>query len=778
MTIAMKNSVSIGEKTFPYHFWEGQRLNLLSSCPYVAFDTETEITDLTRQIPRLALATYSIGSRHGLLHPDRIADFILKHPDARFVFHNASFDFWVVDQNLREQGADRAREIWWDACDQNRMHDTMLLDALIRLAQGRAQKFKASDKDWLPLRDLAEVAADYTSLRITKDDPYRTRYGEIIGKDWSDVDHGFFDYAIKDSIVTYRSYLSMIDKAECLMRDHGYDSKKSRQDRHEIVPDAIKRFGLLTEHVQVKGAIALAQLTRTGMTLDLPRVTDLQKQYRKQLDEIIRTFLREYPDVIKLAPDGSVRLNAKSQTPGVNENVLRQRLLQAVEVINTNGDEIKVPMTPKGKISTSAKEWTPHADKHPLIKLWVEREKVSKMCEFFNNLQAGVVHPKYNVLLRTGRTSCTSPNIQQIPRDGGFRELFVPSPGHLLLAIDYGFIELRTLAAICEARYGQSRLADTIRAGTDPHCFTAAMFSEKTLDEFMALRDSPVGAKTFKEYRQNAKAVNFGVPGGLGAASLVEYARATYRVEMNLEQAAAKRHQLITDIYPELNEQDGYLSDDGMALLARNLNARQSDCWNAFDWKGTKEHSVVLCVQKVVRGRPFKKDGTPYKEQFVSGIWNNLNELNRNGDPRLVELLEAREGCEELHRLLFNQAVVTLTGRIRGDVSYTQARNTPFQGLAADGAKFALWKLLYHSYRVVGFVHDELLVELPDQGGYVDKSKCEEVKLIVCEAMAEVTGAIPIDADYTVSKCWSKQAKLLVEGNKVKCFSENVPTLT
>ena len=47
--------------------------------------------------------------------------------------------------------------------------------------------------------------------------------------------------------------------------------------------------------------------------------------------------------------------------------------------------------------------------------------------------------------------------------------------------------------------------------------------------------------KKFKQARQNAKAVNFGVPGGLGAKSLVEYARSTYKVEMDLDQATAKR---------------------------------------------------------------------------------------------------------------------------------------------------------------------------------------------------------------------------------------------
>ena len=62
-------------------------------------------------------------------------------------------------------------------------------------------------------------------------------------------------------------------------------------------------------------------------------------------------------------------------------------------------------------------------------------------------------------LVRTGRTSCADPNIQNLPRSGGFREAFVPASEHVYLIIDYSFIELRTLAAVCEARYGRSTLA-------------------------------------------------------------------------------------------------------------------------------------------------------------------------------------------------------------------------------------------------------------------------------------------------------------------------------
>ena len=74
-----------------------------------------------------------------------------------------------------------------------------------------------------------------------------------------------------------------------------------------------------------------------------------------------------------------------------------------------------------------------------------------------------MVRPRYTVIVRNGRATCGNPPIQQTPRSGGYRELFKASPGHLLLAVDYDFIELCTLGAVCEARYGTSVLANVIR---------------------------------------------------------------------------------------------------------------------------------------------------------------------------------------------------------------------------------------------------------------------------------------------------------------------------
>ena len=120
---------------------------------------------------------------------------------------------------------------------------------------------------------------------------------------------------------------------------------------------------------------------------------------------------------------------------------------------------------------------------------------------------------------------------------------------------------------------------------------------------------------------------------------------------------------------------------------------------------------------------------------------------------------------------LFGNEVVTLTGRIRGGVSYSQCRNTPFQGLAADGAKLGLWRLIREGYRVIAFVHDEVLVELPDEGGYVSRATVDRIAGILCTEMQSVLGDLPVDVEYALSTCWSKDAKLIEEDGRVYPWS-------
>ena len=105
-------------------------------------------------------------------------------------------------------------------------------------------------------------------------------------------------------------------------------------------------------------------------------------------------------------------------------------------------------------------------------------------------------------------------------------------------------------------------------------------------------------------------------------------------------------------------------------------------------------------------------------------------------------------------RKIFYGHACTLSGRLRGHVNFTQRANTPFQGLAADGNKLALFRLLRAGYQVCGFIHDEALVLIPHGADYT--AAVHQVQQILADAMQELCPDIPIATEYLLADRWYK----------------------
>jgi len=166
-------------------------------------------------------------------------------------------------------------------------------------------------------------------------------------------------------------------------------------------------------------------------------------------------------------------------------------------------------------------------------------------------------------------------------------------------------------------------------------------------------------------------------------------------------------------------------------------------------------------LRNIIRGKTTRKDGTEYTKYFVNKVWKGLEELV--ADPVTLNLISdaKSQGSENLYKHLLGVDVCTLTGRIRGKVGFTQACNTPFSGLAADGAKLAMWNLMQAGFKLVGFIHDEILIEIPEDSSWDDKVQL--INKIVCGTMQELTGTIPIRCEYSLSRVWSKEAKAVYD---------------
>jgi DNA polymerase-1 len=146
----------------------------------------------------------------------------------------------------------------------------------------------------------------------------------------------------------------------------------------------------------------------------------------------------------------------------------------------------------------------------------------------------GRIHPSFNITnVRTGRTSCSDPNLQQVPRNKELRTLYTAPKGYSFIEADYSQLELRIAAVYAN----DPVMLKIYREGGDIHSATA---------------ESLAGTPDFtKDDRTKAKPVNFGFLYGMYAKGFVEYAFDNYGVTFT--QAEAERYrQLFFMKYPRL----------------------------------------------------------------------------------------------------------------------------------------------------------------------------------------------------------------------------------
>jgi DNA polymerase I-like protein with 3'-5' exonuclease and polymerase domains len=288
-------------------------------------------------------------------------------------------------------------------------------------------------------------------------------------------------------------------------------------------------------------------------------------------------------------------------------------------------------------------------------------------------------------------------NIQNVGKRPGIREAFVPRPGKVFAQCDYPTLELYTLAQCCFTLLGESALGDALNAGLDPHLWFAAKMQGVTYEVASARKKDA----EIKRARQLAKAADFGFPGGMGVKKFVS---ATRKGVMN-------------------------------AARAEGLDPKQAWADLGLD----EERAKTLKAE--------------WFEAFpeMPAWFSRADSLGTTEDGRgSVETL--------------------FTKRHRGLATYCARCNTPFQGLASDCAKRAGWLLAKAQYvepssplfntRTVAFVHDEFIVEVPDDARAHDAAY--ELARLMMIGANEYLPDVPIPwsrMEPLLMRRWSKKAE-------------------
>jgi DNA polymerase-1 len=259
---------------------------------------------------------------------------------------------------------------------------------------------------------------------------------------------------------------------------------------------------------------AVAQMELNGMLLDLSRWQTLGAKLESDRDAALHQLSQ-----LRIAGNAQMSL-LPEMTDTINPNS-PQQVLAALQAFG-------IPVN-----STNQKELVPLAKQYPVIRALLDYRHLSKItATFADSLPkhihpvTGRIHPTYYQLgARSGRFSCRNPPLQTIPRDAAARTCFVAPPGCQIIRADYSQIELRIVARLS----GDARMQRAYRRGEDLHRLTAALVTGKAIDAVS------------EEDRRLAKAINFGLIYGVGAAKLQSYAEMKYGVTLSLEEAKAFR---------------------------------------------------------------------------------------------------------------------------------------------------------------------------------------------------------------------------------------------
>lgn len=566
---------------------------------YIGFDTETYLITPGNMAPRLVVASFSSDDPFGPGYILKLRDAALDHfeiliqdPSVVLVGHNIAFDLAVMAKHRSH-----LMPLIFKALDEGRVRDSMIV-SLLNAIRHTASK----GSNWLnfdpvlgghPRFNLAAMTKRYLGIDVEGKGPdeWRTKYSLLDDVPLTQWPQKAKSYAGLDSVYPvgivnhidskYGPLPDEVAQTQAAFAFHLLRVAGMRVDRDRLQD--------LSDHLTPLVEASLPKLLATGIvrwedpTRDMSRVTELVLQVypdapltkagkvstsRKVLEKAGEhcPVLSHYLDMLEL---GTAKYDPLLHKEGIyrpgkyvkNTGVISQRCAafyrrEGLErPLTDTGKDLKLEGNPKWhdvKYTSTAGDVLAVTDDPDLLLLYYISEAEKELNTFVNPLLAlPQVHPWWNCLVSTGRSSCRGPNLQQLPRRNGVRECFVPRDGYTYVAADYHVAELHSLAEVCVELFGWSKMADALNEGKDLHLVTAgSILGISDYDELHTRYKA--GDSEVKNARQLAKAMNFGLPGGLGAKTFKIFAYKSAGVKISLERSKELKRIWLT-AYPEIS---------------------------------------------------------------------------------------------------------------------------------------------------------------------------------------------------------------------------------
>jgi len=440
---------------------------------YRAADNETFLITRKRPLPKVVCTAFSDDGETSevLRHSDYLAAWWheqLTNDDVVLIGLNFAYDAGTVAATWPE-----LLPYIFEKYEKGLITDVGIRQKLWDIAVGRAL-YSDAVKEY-SLKDLAELVLD---LRMWgKSDGWRFRYGELINTPIAKWPQDAIEYAKQDATITHRIFVEQL----------------SGQDQ------------IVGEFYFAYSSFCLTLMTARGMITDRKKVEECKARFEAQMNELL-------PELI------SSGLVIKKRNGSFEKKVkpARDRIEKAC-----NEKGIPIPTTEAKATSTDIVACILCGDELMLKRAkYITAEKM--LSTYIKVLELGYDAPittRFSIAA-TGRTTSAAPrkplegtNLQNAPTKGGIRETYKPREGHYFLISDISGAELHTLAQTCKDILGYSVLGELLNEGVDVHLYVGSVLLGIGFEEAKGLyeEDDPHVIKA----RQNAKAANFGFPGGM-----------------------------------------------------------------------------------------------------------------------------------------------------------------------------------------------------------------------------------------------------------------------
>lgn len=480
---------------------------------HIAFDTETypfvkrgKASSLV--VPRLVCLSYYHDGMERPIVLERARAVPLfrewfEDPEHRFVGHNVTFDMLVMTRALVEEYGPRD---WgnrlFEIYAQQRVHDTIVHEQLKRIARKGTTKNTGYT--------LSAMVGKYLSVQMTGksgSDVWRARYNELEGIPAEKYPSRAYQYAADDAKLTWDLWVKI--------------------SRKEHYPN---------EAFQLCADLWLKLTSAHGFMVDQEHTKWIHDHYAAKKERLAQ----------KLREAGIMRPDGTNNTAEVQKLFFyawrrlgkEPKLTDTGQGISTAKDTLQL-LKEEGYFDLEDNDGA-------TMRVYSEYVTASKFISTYLEpmLDAGSspVCNRYVTVVDSGRTSSQAPNVQNMPahlnaderraKAGGFEGPFgrdirgcvVPRPGKVLIAADYGSIEMLALAQVNANLAGRvTQLGEVLNSGVDCHLYLLAKMFELPYEKVLA--DYRAGDPWTVRWRQVMKAKNYAAGGMAGVNSFVDYVK-------------------------------------------------------------------------------------------------------------------------------------------------------------------------------------------------------------------------------------------------------------